>query len=187
MRGAEKEDRAAATSSDRTFKVRSNAHYGLKSEIALCPKGADFGSRPTPAKPRSIIAHVEASGTPEPMEEIAMTKIRLISALMILIAIVVTMVFTSVAVQADGNYSRPSNKNALIVAQSDSDRAACRLGCNGDGVCLQACDVTTCRQACGGDGTCLQACEPSTCRLNCNGDGACLQGCAERDRGLGNR
>ena len=85
-----------------------------------------------------------------------------------LIAIVVTMFFTSGAVHAD-------------------DRAACRLGCNGSGACLRACDLTTCRQACGGNGTCLQACQPSDCRLGCNGSGACLRDCAERDRGLINR
>ena len=85
-----------------------------------------------------------------------------------LIAIVVTMFFTSGAVHAD-------------------DRAACRLGCNGSGACLRACDLTTCRQACGGNGTCLQACQPSDCRLGCNGSGACLRDCAERDRGLVNR
>jgi hypothetical protein len=86
----------------------------------------------------------------------------------ILIAIVVTMFFTSGTVHAD-------------------DRAACRLGCNGNGACLRACDLTTCRQACGGNGTCLQACQPSDCRLGCNGSGACLQDCGARDRGLINR
>jgi hypothetical protein len=104
-----------------------------------------------------------------------------------LIAIVAMVFFTSGAVHADGHASRLEIKNAQIFAQNNSGREACRLGCNGNGACLQACDVTTCRQACGGDGTCLQSCAPSNCRLGCNGDGACLRGCAERDRGLGNR
>jgi hypothetical protein len=104
-----------------------------------------------------------------------------------LIAIVLAMVFTSGTTHADGNANRSGIKHALILAQSDSEQATCRLGCNGDGACLRACNVTTCRQACGGNGTCLQACEPSNCRLGCNGSGACLQGCAERERGLGNR
>jgi hypothetical protein len=105
----------------------------------------------------------------------------------LLIAIVAMVFFTSGAVHADGHASRLEIKNAQILAQNNSGREACRLGCNGNGACLQACDVTTCRQACGGDGTCLQSCAPSNCRLGCNGDGACLRGCAERDRGLGNR
>jgi hypothetical protein len=104
-----------------------------------------------------------------------------------LIAIVAIVFFTSGAVYADGHVSRLEIRNAQIFAQNNSGREACRLGCNGNGACLRACDVTTCRQACGGDGTCLQSCAPSNCRLGCNGDGACLRGCAERDRGLGNR